>query len=328
VESVLTQEDVDLQVIVVDDASTDDSRAVAEDLAAQDARVEIVLHHKNIGHIATYNDGLERVTGDYCALLSADDLLVAGALARAAALLEEFPDVGMAYGARVPFEDVLPSARTSVEGWSVWSGAEWVDAVCRLGTNVLASPEVLMRTSVQRAIGGYRPELPHSGDLEMWLRAAAVADVGRVRGADHAYYRQHASSMSRSVYYPVALSDLRARKAAFAGALEPAPTTLPSAAVLHRRAQRSMSSEALDMATAMQRGGAPRAEIEAAVAFAASTHPGSKHWLRYLLIGLRSRLSTGRAWKAAEPFDRLASRARRRYVRVRRAKGLDRVASV
>jgi hypothetical protein len=134
--------------------------------------------------------------------------------------------------------------------------------------------------------------------------------------------------MSRSIYYPVPLSDLLARKAAFAAALEPPPAALPSAPVLHRRAQRAMSSEALDIATAMQRGGAPPEEVEAAVAFATSTYPRSTRWLRHLLIALRGRLLAGRTWKAVEPFDRLASRVHQRYARIRLAKGLERVGSV
>ena len=52
-----------------------------------------------------------------------------------------------------------------------------------------------MRTSVQRQLGLYRPELPHTGDLDIWLRAAAVADVGLLRGAAQACYRVHGANM-------------------------------------------------------------------------------------------------------------------------------------
>src|SRR6476661_2373772 len=57
VDSVLTQEDVDLDVIIVDDASTDGSGELAAELAADDRRIRAVLHTTNMGHIATYNDG-------------------------------------------------------------------------------------------------------------------------------------------------------------------------------------------------------------------------------------------------------------------------------
>ena len=48
-----------------------------------------------------------------------------------------------------------------------------------------------MRGSVQRAVGGYSPELPHAGDLEMWLRIAAVSDIAYVRRVPQAFYRVH-----------------------------------------------------------------------------------------------------------------------------------------
>ena len=57
VESVLGQP-VDVRVLIIDDASTDDTPEVAAALAAEDARVEFRRHAVNRGHIATYNEGL------------------------------------------------------------------------------------------------------------------------------------------------------------------------------------------------------------------------------------------------------------------------------
>ncbi len=65
---------------------------------------------------------------------------------------------------------------------------------------MISSPEVVVRTELQHRLGGYRPELPAAGDLEMWLRFAAHADVGYVKGADQAYYRVHPTSMQRTTY--------------------------------------------------------------------------------------------------------------------------------
>ena len=75
VRSVLDQEGVDVRVLIIDDASPDDSAQVALDLAADDERVEARVHEVNKGHIATYNEGLlEWADGDYSVLISADDL--------------------------------------------------------------------------------------------------------------------------------------------------------------------------------------------------------------------------------------------------------------
>jgi glycosyltransferase involved in cell wall biosynthesis len=71
VASALDQADLDVDVLIVDDASPDDSAKVAEELASADPRVDVLVHEENAGHIRTYNDGLAKATGDYLVLLSA-----------------------------------------------------------------------------------------------------------------------------------------------------------------------------------------------------------------------------------------------------------------
>ena len=110
VESVLAQSHPDLRVLIIDDASIDQTQAVCAALAAEDPRVEIRRHAVNQGHIQTYNEGIALAERDYMLLLSADDFLLPGALARAVAVLDARPDVGLAYGDYVTFRagDRLP----------------------------------------------------------------------------------------------------------------------------------------------------------------------------------------------------------------------------
>src|SRR5581483_1738369 len=65
VDSVLSQEGVSAEVIVIDDASTDGSDAVVRQVAANDPREHAICHTVNKGHIATYNEGLAQVSGEY-----------------------------------------------------------------------------------------------------------------------------------------------------------------------------------------------------------------------------------------------------------------------
>ena len=75
---------LDWELVIVDDASPDDSADVARRIAARDPRVDVVVHGTNKGNIATFNEGLlDWVDGDYCLLLSADDRATPGALRRA-----------------------------------------------------------------------------------------------------------------------------------------------------------------------------------------------------------------------------------------------------
>jgi hypothetical protein len=295
VRSVLDQEGVDVDVTIVDDASSDDSVAVARRLAERDPRVRVVAHEANMGHIATYNEGLAAVDGEYVVLLSADDLLVPGSLARAAALLAAFDEVGLVYGFSRTFVDRPPPARTAVRSWSVWPGAEWFDLVCRRGSNPISTPEVMMRTKTMHDLVGYDARVPHAADFLLWLRTATRAAIGRVNGADQAYYRVHGQNMHVE-QYPGALRDLGERHRAFEIAFDEDAHAMAGAIRLRAAARRAVAREALFLARqAYRRGPVPaeRAEVLAdLVAFAERICPSS------------------RASRLRRSHDRLAARAR------------------
>ena len=89
VNSVLSQVGVEVRVLVIDDASSDDSEAIAGKLASAESRVTFRKHAVNKGHIATYNEGLiDWSEADHTVLLSADDMLAPGSLSRAVAIMD------------------------------------------------------------------------------------------------------------------------------------------------------------------------------------------------------------------------------------------------
>jgi hypothetical protein len=73
-------------------------------------------------------------------------------------------------------------------------GKDFIEQACRAAVNVVPTLTTTVRTSVQERIGGYRASLPLTHDMEMWLRFAAVADVGRI-DADQAVYRIHGNNL-------------------------------------------------------------------------------------------------------------------------------------
>jgi glycosyltransferase involved in cell wall biosynthesis len=239
------QPGVDVRVLIIDDASPDDSAEVANQIAARDPRVEVVVHRANRGNIATFNEGLlEWAEGDACLLLSADDRVTPGALRRAADLLDANPRVGFVYGHALWCIEGAPPprARTAVRGWSVWPGARWLEHRFRQAENPIISPEIIVRTSLQQRVGGYDPQLPKAADMEMYMRLAANADVGFLRGADQAYYRVHGQNMSASVS---ALMDLRQRRAVFEFVLDRYGHSLSDTSRLSEMVHRQLSREAL-----------------------------------------------------------------------------------
>jgi glycosyltransferase involved in cell wall biosynthesis len=285
------QNGIDVRVLIIDDASTDDSVDVARQIAACDSRVEVSVHPANRGHLATYNEGLlEWAGGDYSVLLSADDRLTPGALRRAGDLLDARPDVGFAYGHPLHFRDgiALPPARTTVRGWSIWSGQWWLERRFRDAHNCITSPEVVVRTSLQKRVGGYDRRLPHTGDIEMWLRLAAHANVGYVRGVDQAYYRLHGENMTKA---RTSLIDLQQRRLAYEVLLERCADTLPDPAKLSATVHRKIAWEALWYAArAYDRRRTERTPVDELTAFAIDCWPHARELPLYRALQLRRRV--------------------------------------
>jgi glycosyltransferase involved in cell wall biosynthesis len=200
VESVLAQSHCDFRVLIIDDCSPDHTEEVAQALVAQDGRVAYRRHESNCGHIATYNEGLAWAERDYVLLLSADDFLTPGALERAVRLLDENPKVGMVHGDAIVFSSdrPVPEPRAISDSWAyeIINGSDQILRTCAEGYNLIATPTVVARNSIQKRIGGYRVDLPHTGDMEMWLRLALHGSVGYIK-ADQAYYRKHISNMHK-----------------------------------------------------------------------------------------------------------------------------------
>ncbi len=208
--SVLDQSERDVRVLIIDDASPDETAEVAAELAGADDRVTWFRHQTNRGHIYTYNEGLEWASADYTMLLSADDWILPGALSRAANLLDALPNIGFAYGPYFEWYEgnLRPEEPAPPSGWNILSGTEFI-RLNRSG-NPVGTCTALVRTALQKRIGGYRHELPHAGDMEMWMRFAAHGPVGRVN-AHQGVYRRHSRNMSE-IYYQNMLVDVRQRK--------------------------------------------------------------------------------------------------------------------
>jgi glycosyltransferase involved in cell wall biosynthesis len=168
--SVLAQTGIEIRVLVVDDGSKDNSAAVAASFAKEDSRVELISLPRNVGMIPAVTLGLREVTSDYLVKLDADDLLSPGSLERSVALLQRHPNVGFVYGRPRHFTDDVPLPRRGVPRWTIWPGTDWFATRCRQAVNCISQPEAMIRNSVLREIGGYNASLPHTSDVEMWLR--------------------------------------------------------------------------------------------------------------------------------------------------------------
>jgi glycosyltransferase involved in cell wall biosynthesis len=283
------QPGTDVRVLIIDDASQDDSAEIAHKLAAADDRVEVRVHPVNRGHIATFNEGLlDWADGDYCVLISADDRLAPGALRRAADLMDAHPEVGFVYGHVVPFRDGQepPPARTTSRSPTIWPGSWWLEQRFREGHTCIRSPEVVMRTSLEQQVGGFA-DLYHTSDVEMWMRLAAYADVGYVH-ADQAFYRRHADSMSGVVDDLLHFNQLRS---AYDEVLKRCGDVLPNVEELSEIVHRQLAKDAMwAAARAYDRRQTDTVPVDELAAFAFDCCPDAASLSTYRSLQWRRRI--------------------------------------
>lgn len=308
VRSVLDQEGADVRVLIIDDCSSDDSPVVGRRLASEDSRVEFRRHEQNKGHIATYNEGLIGwAKADYCLLMSADDALAPGAFNRALKLFETSPDVGLVFGkARIitregAFEFPPGNDFTSAQ---IMRGDDFLKYCSELCGNPVPTPTAIVRTVLQQRLGGYRGDLPHTGDLEMWMRFAKHGSVGFVRSVQ-GEYRRHASNMSRQ-YYKQVLGDKLELEITFVETLKPVIAENPRAGAWLESVYSGLLSQAHTNALIAFDSGETEA-YEAWIAFAdkisaAMINPQpSKRLALRKLVGQRAWLQIRRARKLINP---------------------------
>ena len=173
VESVLTQTFSDFQLLVIDDASTDNTWAMLKHTT--DSRLRIERNPANLGVAATLNRGIELTQTEFLARLDADDLCRPQRLALQVRHLEAHPRVGIVGTYVKEFGD-MP--------WPVLTryplGAADTKAGLLFG-NTLCHPVVMMRMAMIREHAlRYDPVYSRAEDYDLWIRAARCFDLDNV----------------------------------------------------------------------------------------------------------------------------------------------------
>ena len=216
VESAAGQINVD--VVIVDNGSTDESPTLGAQLAELHRNVRFVSYEDNQGIITSFNRCRQEVRGEYAVLLCADDMLTPGSIERSRQFMAAHPSVGLMYGPATFFLRLDELRPDELEGEIrppiVYPGDKWIARVCRTGLNPIYTPEAFARSSVLETAGGYEPRCPYTSDLNMWLRVSAISDVGFLRGPSQALFRRHDSNEG-TAYPHASAAELTQRWAAY-----------------------------------------------------------------------------------------------------------------
>jgi hypothetical protein len=301
VESVLTQSFSSVRVLIIDDASPDNTSEVASDLAKGDSRVTFLKHLSNKGHIATYNEGIEWASSDYMLLLSADDYLLPGALDRAVKLMDANPEVAFSFGnalERGPSGVETPICNITWKANSrILAGFRFIEMSGP--RNLVPTPTAVVRTQLQQRLGGYRSDLTHSGDMEMWLRLAAHGSVGMLKDYQ-AVYRRHAGNMSLAYMEEGFLPDIQQRKAAVDYFFQTCGPLLPDRRRLQRKFYRLLARDAVGLGSSAFNAGKIQSS-RALCDFALGICPEIRWSLAWMKFACKRRVSY-KAWRALLPI--------------------------
>jgi glycosyltransferase involved in cell wall biosynthesis len=179
------------EIIFWDDASVDDSPAIAQ---GYHERLRFFQEPVTIPLGAARNHAMGQVRGKYTALLDCDDVWLPDKLETQVNLMEADPDLGMV------FSDCFfidPEGRTLGTFFGKYRPPEADQVLLRLltGRNFIACPTALMRTAVVRQVGGFNPSFSYSEEYDLFLKIALAYQV-TFSLKPLAKYRLHAGNIT------------------------------------------------------------------------------------------------------------------------------------
>lgn len=164
--SVLAQTLAELELVLVDDASTDESARWMEELQERDHRVVVLHNQENLGLAASLNRGWRRARGELVARMDADDESLPTRLELQVRKMEEEPGIAV-LGTGV--ELVSADGMTLGTATRPESHEDLVGRIYR--ENPFFHPTVVMRKTFLEEVGGYDATLRRAQDLDLWLRS-------------------------------------------------------------------------------------------------------------------------------------------------------------
>lgn len=200
-DSVLQQSFADLELLLVNDGSTDDDY---DRYALQDGRIR-VMHLTGLGVSRARNVGMAHARGELIAFLDADDIWFPGKLRAQVDYFEQNPDVGIVFGQFIRWpalpeggfapaaslmQDASQFTRMDPER-SGWLYTRLLDGLL-VGMNT-----AVVRRSVYEAIGGFNEAMRQGEDYDFWLKASRVAEMHSLDGPVALYRIHGASAMHR-----------------------------------------------------------------------------------------------------------------------------------
>lgn len=161
IESILNQTHSNLELIMCDDGSTDNTYEIASEYAKKDKRIVLLKNEKNMTLGPTLNKCLEHATGRYCARMDGDDVSTPDRFEKQVAFLESHPD----FDAVGSFMKIYGTDKLRIM-------CEYPQIELLAKSNPCCHATIMMRTDVYREIEGYStdPKLTRIEDVDLFWK--------------------------------------------------------------------------------------------------------------------------------------------------------------
>lgn len=186
IESCLNQTHRHIELVIVDDCSTDRSPAIIDEYARRDSRVVVIRNPRNRRLPGALNVGFAATTGDLLSWTSHDNYYAPTAIATLAEYLSTWPDIDLVYSA-YRIVDAQGRLRQKV----YYRAPPW-----RLSSDCVVGAYFLYGRPVYESLGEYREDMEYSEDYDYWARVYRSGFKMMRLPEPLYYYRRHADSMT------------------------------------------------------------------------------------------------------------------------------------
>jgi len=173
VDSALAQTHPHIEIVIVDDGSSDTTLAILRGRYGKDARVQVV-QQPNGGPASARNHALRLARGDWVQFLDSDDRLHPSKITRSLERIAEVPDARVAYGAaNIIAQDGKPTAQWDFPVFP--SGdifCEWITGAMANGSYGVLPSFMVWREAID-SVGGFDEAIIGSEDWDLWIKLAA-----------------------------------------------------------------------------------------------------------------------------------------------------------
>ncbi len=192
INSALSQTYKNIEVLVVDNCSTDRSWSILKTFGG---KIKAYRNKRNLGHVENMNKCIELSRGKYIVILNSDDMLDSKSVEKQVKVMESNPTVGFVHGSTYVVDKdgrILSESRISPENHVV-AGEKKLSSL--LKGNYVMMPSVMVRKECYEKLGVLDNEIALCPDWDMWLRICMKYDAAYI--ADFvAFYREHGKTVS------------------------------------------------------------------------------------------------------------------------------------